>query len=447
MQSLAEFEKAYNRMTFSKRFDLHRKYNLFAEDTEVENNLFAKAAKNLGLQPQASKASVLFALQNSPLTPNRGDLSGASCGCNSCETNLGELSGKKFELPKQNFTNDYEKEFNKVIDKLTKPFENLDKCYAIKIPISEIYTDPQRFQNRVDAFSELSANQVAAEYNENYFDPIVVWKDTVQGKIFVISGHSRLEGMKRRGEEKIPARFFQGTEQEAITFSRVIANRAANKENLIEDLKAYKLMRDGDTKLNLKPSMKKDLQTAFKGKHTKLEALTFLNDTGYFLQELNKENKELPYLESRARWVGDLRKELPKLNNNHEDEIFYFFYSGDKKGLKMEQDAFKKTVRTRLELLPNSGGAIFPECEIEGCTEIKECRENISKQTCERVQNLIEKDQAINNRFNTDDIVLRIYTEEEKEALKKQREKLQKELAQARKGLEFLESQAKLFGI
>ncbi len=444
MKTFEDFSKFYNKLPLAKKFDLHRKHGLFDVDPTVESRLFANKAKQLKMSAE-NRAAILYALENQ--TVLSGLSNGASCGCNSgsCATDLAGV--KKFDLPKQNFDN-YSSEIDKLIDKFTKPNskELQSECYAFYLPITEIYTDPQRFQNRTDAFSELSAAQVALEYNKNYFDPIVVWFDERAGKTYCLSGHSRLEGMKRRGEKLIPARKFEGTEEEAITYSRVIANRAANKENLLEDLRAYKLMRDGDEALGIKPTGKKDLQTAFKGKHTKLEALTYLNPNGLFLQELNKEKELLPYLETRARWVGDLRKELPNLTNNHEDEIFFFFYAGDRKGLKMEQEAFKQTVRTRLAILPQ-GGALFPECQVDGCTEVKECRDNLSKQACEDVQNLVAKDQAISNRFKTDDVVYRIYTPQEEQALLAQRKKLQDEIAKMQKGLEFLEQQSKLFGL
>ena len=45
---------------------------------------------------------------------------------------------------------------------------------AVEVALSDIHTDPARFQNRKDAFSELSADAVARHYDPNKFDPIVV---------------------------------------------------------------------------------------------------------------------------------------------------------------------------------------------------------------------------------------------------------------------------------
>lgn len=84
------------------------------------------------------------------------------------------------------------------------------------IPIKSIQTDEDRFQLRKEPYSEETAQEVAENYDEEKFEPIVVWQEEGDAKPFVLSGHSRLEGMKRRGEKLIPARIFEGTEQEAM---------------------------------------------------------------------------------------------------------------------------------------------------------------------------------------------------------------------------------------
>jgi len=84
------------------------------------------------------------------------------------------------------------------------------------IPIKSIQTDEDRFQLRKEPYSEETAQEVAENYDEEKFEPIVVWQEEGDAKPFVLSGHSRLEGMRRRGEKLIPARIFEGTEQEAM---------------------------------------------------------------------------------------------------------------------------------------------------------------------------------------------------------------------------------------
>ena len=84
------------------------------------------------------------------------------------------------------------------------------------IPVKSIQTDEDRFQLRKAPYSEETAQKIAEDYDPEKFEPIVVWQEEGDAKPFVLSGHSRLEGMKRRGEKLIPARIFEGTEQEAM---------------------------------------------------------------------------------------------------------------------------------------------------------------------------------------------------------------------------------------
>ena len=215
-------------------------------------------------------------------------------------------------------------------------------CYADMITIANIRTDESRFQNRTNAFSELSADSVAQNYDPNKFDPIVIWNDPSNKKDYVLSGHSRFEGMKRRKEPSIPARYFEGTEAQAIQFARIDANRSANVENLVEDLKAYILMRDGSPQRKIKPATQTAIKNAFKGTHAKLEAYSYLNPEGFFIQALQTENKSaFPYIETKALWVGELRKKYGEVfTNTYEDDCYNFLYNSSSLGLKMKKDEF-----------------------------------------------------------------------------------------------------------
>ncbi len=321
-------------------------------------------------------------------------------------------------------------------------------CYAASVPLADIKTDPARFQNRVDAFSELSADSVAKNFDPNKFDPVVVWYDAPQDQFFVLSGHSRYEGMKRRGEKLIPVRRYEGTEAEAITFARVDANRSANVENLIEDLKAYKLMRDGDPARHLKPAKKSEIAQTFKGKHTKLEAYSNLSTEGLFVETLQNDNKsEFPFIESRAYWVGELRKKYEQFTNTMEDDCFNFFY-GDVKNNKISKDDFFAEIEKRLAW---GKPRLFPECTREGCSKIEDL--NLKPPHGEAYQELnrLQKDlEMIKTRFNTSNAALQIYTEDEKKRLIQVNETLLSRQSNLRKSLNIAEQQmqeSSLFGI
>jgi len=318
-------------------------------------------------------------------------------------------------------------------------------CFAVYFPVKSIYTDTARFQNRTNAFSELSADAVANNYDKNKFDAIVIWEDKAQGKYFVLSGHSRLEGMKRLQAKVIPVRFFEGSEAEAIQFARVDANRSANVENLVEDLKAYILMRDGDEKRKLKPAKKNEIERIFKGKHSKLEAYSYLNSEGLFMQALQADNKsEFPHLEVRALWVGELRKKYgEEFSNTYEDDAFNFIFS-DAKHNKMPKEEFMELVEKRISW---GEDRIFPECSEMKCTTVENVKERGAMGEMYKRLNQIQKDlDLLRERYATSKNTLKVHTDPEKEVLQKVANNLKEEQKRIKRDLKITEDAPGLFG-
>ncbi len=320
-----------------------------------------------------------------------------------------------------------------------------------EISLSSIHTDTKRFQNRVDSFSEASANNVALHYDANKFDPIVVWKDPKNGTTYVLSGHSRFEGMKRRKSKTIPVRYFTGTEEEAIKFARVEANRSANQESLVEDLAAYKLMRDGDKDRDIQKATKTELQRIFKGKVGKLEAYSYLNTNGLFLQSLSQSNtSNYPYLERNAQWVGIIRNLFPVISHTGEDNIFHFFYS-DKSGrnIKVSKDDFFALVKKKVNQLRKDESVLFPECNSDGCKQTVDREADPQKgEAFKRLREINEALESIREKLTSKDATVRVTTEEEKKYLRATAEKLEEEKQRINRDLDLIDkSQASLFGV
>ena len=334
-----------------------------------------------------------------------------------------------------------------VVSKEVKP-KNL---VAEEIAISKIHTDTKRFQNRTDAFSEASAESVANNYDPNKFDPIVVWFDPKAKKLFVLSGHSRYEGMVRRKSKTIPVRYFKGNEEQAIKFAKVEANRAANQESLIEDLAAYVLMRDGDASKGIKKLTKTELGKIFKGKVPKLEAYSHLSAGGLFVNALNQgTTSNYPYLERNAQWVGQLRKDHAVISNTGEDNIFHFFYS-DKTGknLKQSKDEFFKLANRKINQLGKGEGVLFPECSSDGCVKVNDKETDpIKGESYKRLREINETINSIKDKLSSKDPKVRVTTEEEKKYLRETATRLESEKEKIQRDLDIMDkSQANLFGV
>ncbi len=206
------------------------------------------------------------------------------------------------------------------------PADEIKNAKVYELNIKDIETDEDRFQNRLTAFSEKTAATIAERYDPNLFDPIVVWRDPKDGKVYVLSGHSRLEGMRRRGAKSIPVRFFEGSEEDAIRFAKLEANRLGTAENLTETLNAFREAK----KRNLS---KKRLVDLFDGDVGWLDAAINLDAKGDFIKMLSQPQMAesgFPYIRRFARWVGEARKMYgDKFTDRHEQQIFDFFYKDE----------------------------------------------------------------------------------------------------------------------
>ncbi|MFQ5607004.1 MAG: hypothetical protein ACE5GA_03580, partial [Candidatus Zixiibacteriota bacterium] len=193
---------------------------------------------------------------------------------------------------------------------------------VVEFPVKDIRTDVKTFQNRLTDFSEETAKSVAESFEEARFEPITLFRDPETGDVSVVAGFSRLEGMKRRGEETIPAKFFKGAKEEAEVFARLKSNRGVAAETIAEDVRALKFARErGVSKSEIKDIFKERLPT--------LEDISSLDEGGKFMEILSQPaSAEFPFIKRLSRWVGQLRKEFPdKLTNRHENQLFDFFYN------------------------------------------------------------------------------------------------------------------------
>ncbi|MDX2061778.1 MAG: hypothetical protein SFY70_01820 [Bacteroidia bacterium] len=225
-------------------------------------------------------------------------------------------------------------------------------CAAEYLPLGRVEVDPRRFQNREAEFSEASVERITSGYDPNLLDPVVVWKDPKTGQVLVLSGHSRYEAHRRLGKARLPVRFFQGSEAEARDYARGFANRAATPETLVEDLKVLR-------EFKAKAAPQKALKQAFGPRLRRLEDLSYLAPTGRFLALLAQDEtvqRQLPYAELKASWVGELRKKYPQLTARHEDELFEYFLTTPKTIVPKKEELFDLVARRvgRADFGPNA---------------------------------------------------------------------------------------------
>lgn len=203
---------------------------------------------------------------------------------------------------------------------------------AFLYPTDKVSTDTHTFQNREAEYSEESVQKIVERYNPNYFEPITVFE--VNDQYVVLSGHSRFEAAKQLGLAQIPIRVFNGTQSEAVTYAKGIANRSGTPETLVESINVYAAMRDGTD--GHEKHEQAELKRVFNGRglHSakNLELLTHLPKRCKWYEALRDENRieELPKFELIVRWVADLKTKFPdKYTVARLNETFDYCYDKD----------------------------------------------------------------------------------------------------------------------
>jgi len=215
-----------------------------------------------------------------------------------------------------------EAELNEVVKKSEELINNaLD---VVNVPISEIKTNENEYQGRKNKFSERSANKVHKQFDKNKFNPIIVYKHP-DGNTYVLSGHSRLEGMKRRGEKNIPASYFDGTAQEAQIFAKN-SNKLGALQTDLENANYYhEEIKKGRSYNSILEEAKENEQD---GSAKKIVSLAHLNPNGKTMDALEKtENSESDggrNITNIGIKIGHIRALNEHITDAHENELFEY---------------------------------------------------------------------------------------------------------------------------
>ena len=193
----------------------------------------------------------------------------------------------------------------------------------IEIPTEELRTDEERFQPRGGDYSEETARRVAENFDPNLFEPIRAWQDD-GGAWFVLAGHSRLEGMRRRDAETIPVRPFEGSEEEAIRFALTENDKGDQLTNAERATYIRRLRAQGATK----KEQKQEAKRLYGRDASTVVALSYLDPDGKALDVLSRLQSnatgEGNDVETMCVWIGKLRRYHPELDDSHEREIWNY---------------------------------------------------------------------------------------------------------------------------
>jgi hypothetical protein len=221
------------------------------------------------------------------------------------------------------------------------------------IPLALINTRPEWFQNREAAYSTRSVESIVSAVLEGRFvwtnfDPVQVWKGP-DGKLYILSGHSRKEAFKRLAEmgieyqgrrfDTIPAKVETNLSLEQAQEVARQSNTLSTPETALERAAYYrKLRQTGEfTMRQLEDQAKRT-----EGRNAnKVLAFSFLNPGGKTYNALealqNADAASFGNIETIGQWIGNARKGMPFLSNSHENEIYDWLVTGGGYGTKAGQ--------------------------------------------------------------------------------------------------------------
>lgn len=129
------------------------------------------------------------------------------------------------------------------------------------IPIGQIQIDTKLFQGRDKEYSERSVQNIVQDVANSRFlwenlDPIILWA-SMDGRLFLLSGHSRLEAFRRLSNagavaqgkrfDRIPSKILQNVPVDVAKTVALESNTLSTKETDIERAAYYRRLRQDGT--------------------------------------------------------------------------------------------------------------------------------------------------------------------------------------------------------
>lgn len=206
--------------------------------------------------------------------------------------------------------------------------------YTENVNIDEIFANRELFQNRKKAFSEDSVRRIieAVEngtFNIKVFDPVLLWLNPFDGRLYILSGHSRTEAFRRLAVKypefrTIPAKILEIDEQTAVDIARN-SNTLNTPETDTERAEYYRNLRANGTP---EREIYEQCKNAEKSNANRIYKYSFLAPDGIpaeALRQLENGNIESrAIVQSVAAWIGEARRKFAQLTDAHENELFKY---------------------------------------------------------------------------------------------------------------------------
>ncbi len=213
------------------------------------------------------------------------------------------------------------------------------KVDVVDVPLEEVFINETWFQNRASAFSSRSVENImdavdADKFKWVNFDPITLWLSPQDGKLYILSGHSRTEAFHQlcrsaklaegKGFCAIPAKIIEGISLEEAQRIAMESNTLSTKETDLERAAYYRRIRVQE---NLSYAQLKAQAQRSEGRNANtVLAFSYLNPSGKAWTALEAldagQDTSRAVINNVARWIGAARAKYPQLTNQHENELY-----------------------------------------------------------------------------------------------------------------------------
>lgn len=247
-----------------------------------------------------------------------------------------------------------------------KPVSQSNAATGIElIPIQAINIRRDWFQNRATPYSERSVENIvqavqAGNFRWSQLDPVTLWAGP-DGKLYMLSGHSRLEAFDRlcrsgavvdgRSFCDIPAKIEANINLEQARRLALESNTLSTKETELERAEYYRAMRSQGKDAD------RDARRLEGDNWSTIIALSYLNPSGKTYTALRALEKgdatSKGNMRTIGRWIGNARAKYAILTNFHEDELYNWLVDNLGYGTRAGQVSNEREFNTRLASIIN----------------------------------------------------------------------------------------------
>ncbi len=192
-----------------------------------------------------------------------------------------------------------------------------------QVEVSQIKVRPELFQPR-DKIDPDMVQRIATGFDPDIYDPPLLWRDPETNDLVMVSGHTRLEGLKEGNIGRAPFRILPaGTTVEQARVKSEEGNLQRVEQNDWENSRVIRRRIDaGDSKSQIQ----KDLPgLGSPAKVANLERLGHLDTKGFFNENWDNPGG-FPKIKQFGYFTGGMRKTHPWLTERHERDIFEWLY-------------------------------------------------------------------------------------------------------------------------